>query len=130
MKKFSLIVENKEFEGRGNLMQIIKSLLDDFNIWEENKDFFNDYLPQFLDEVPEDLYDDSLADTDRLGKFYKTDDWTYAELRQFIWDEFKDYATDPDIDRMSSTFLEIIYLEEMINKLEKRNVNAFKKMND
>ena len=112
MEKFTNISESVEFKGRGSLKSILSQIIKGFNLYEENKDFFNDYLVYYIGDEKHDEYFADLSDRQGLGQFYK-EDFKYEDLRKYVYDKY-----DKNIDNMGSVFLEVVYLNEMLDKIE------------
>jgi len=131
MRKFSIINESIEFKGRGNLKSVLNSLIEQIDIYQESKDFFNEYLTFFLfgdsggtDEQIQEYFQD-LDDPNELGAFNRRNrNEDYEGLREHIYKKYK-----KNIDNMDSLFLDVIYLFNVLSELDKKKADSFKKFN-
>jgi hypothetical protein len=132
MKRFSKILENKKFEGRGSLFELIKASVDYFFAVEgdeSSNEFFNEHLPEklgILEDIHHEYYDE-LNDRDqgKLGHYYRNWDSSYSEFRELIFKKYKF-----NIDEMDNIYLDNWVLYEQMRQIKKSNLNFIRKLNE
>tara|TARA_R110000772_G_C13305840_1_gene439334 strand:- start:5682 stop:6059 length:378 start_codon:yes stop_codon:yes gene_type:complete len=120
MKRFSRIVEEYKFSGRGtNMLTIIDDIIQNIEYsYEEKKDFYNMYLYEDIDSQYENRYLQDLQGG-RIREFYKQDQIAnYDDLRQYLYET---YEFDLDQDT-NGTYVDCMWLKYLITSMTLKGV--------